>query len=87
MSLTTNDLIKIEELLNLLVGKRLDKLEKSMKSVKKDLRILKDGVAEIRHELDTEHTFRYQKLEQTALQTDKNTKDIKNIKQHLQIAV
>ena len=86
MALTSEDLIKIEELLNLLVGRRLGKLEKSMRAVKKDLCELKDGVAHIRYELNTEYVLRYQKLEETAKQTVKNTQDIKVLKKHLNVS-
>ena len=79
MALTTKDLIKLEELIQRLVGKRLEKLEKGQKKIKEDIIELKDGQSKIRHELDTEHEVRRVKIE-------KNTKRIIKIEKYIGIA-
>lgn len=86
MALTSKDLIKIEELLMTLFGKRLGRIEKNLEGAKKERGEMKDMLVAIRNELDTEHELRYQKLEETALQTKKNTKDIKVLEENLHIA-
>jgi len=87
MTLTSEDLMKIEGLLNLLVGKRLTSLKKKMKWVVRNIRKLQDMTIEIRDELDTEHELRYKKLEDTVVQTEKNTREIKVIKNQINVAM
>lgn len=75
MPLSVTDLHKIEKLLN----PRFERLEKGQQELKHNQHILQDTVFQIRTELDTEHVIRKQQI-------DTNTKDVKMIKQHLNLS-
>ncbi|MFC1780351.1 hypothetical protein ACFLY9_01510 [Patescibacteria group bacterium] len=79
MSLTTNDLLKIEQLLNRKLDEKLDKKFKvELAPIKKSISDLQDIVIGIRDELDTEHEFRYKKVEENSKQIGKNRKKIQD---------
>jgi hypothetical protein len=86
MSLTTKDLLKIEKLFIGLIGKRLDIIEKKLENAEKERADLKEIVIGIRTELDTEHEFRYKKLEETAVKAAKNSKEIGLVKEYLNLS-
>ena len=76
MALTTDDLLKIDELMKKLLGDRLERIEKELSTAKDERAGIKDMLIGIRAELDIEHETRYKKLEETSEQTEKNKKDI-----------
>lgn len=86
MVLTSQDLIKIEEILISFFSERLDRIEQKLKEAKKERSEMKDVLITIRGELDTEHELRYKKLEETAMQTVNNTQDIKVLKNRLNVS-
>lgn len=87
MSLNKNILLKIAKILNHTKKEILDVVpsKKDIERLTKNQILIMDMIIEVRKELDTEHEARYKKLETVAKQTDKNTKYIKIIKQHINL--